>query len=99
MTLHREIQIQLTVHQNFASFPLVMTAPSLSGPSVVLTRLKAAISFWQYAESSLFSGALRIVMTKMLPSWRSRARVGSLIRGVVVIVVVVVEFSWYLIDG
>ena len=40
-------KIQLTVHQNFASFPLVITAPSLSGPRVVLTRLKAAISFWQ----------------------------------------------------
>jgi hypothetical protein len=35
---------QLTVHQNFAPSPLVTTAPSLSGPSVVRTRLKALIS-------------------------------------------------------
>jgi hypothetical protein len=37
--------LRLTVHQNFASLPLVMTAPSLSGPRDVRTRLKAPISF------------------------------------------------------
>ena len=36
---HIALQVGLTVHQNLASFPLVITAPSLSDPSIFRTVL------------------------------------------------------------
>ncbi|KAI6890271.1 hypothetical protein KC325_g192 [Hortaea werneckii] len=46
---------------NLASLPLVITAPSLSGPTVFLTVLNVRMSFWQYSLFRRFSGALRMI--------------------------------------
>lgn len=69
--------LQLTVHQNLASLPLVMIAPSVEVPRSSRALLKAPMIFWAYLLFNRFSGALRMVMTKMLPSYRSNARSDS----------------------
>lgn len=56
-----------TVHQNLASLPRVMTAPSESGPSSFSTVRNALIISWQYQEFSRFSGGFCIVRTNTFP--------------------------------
>lgn len=53
----------LTVQKNFASLPLIITAPSASFPSRVSISLNALIISCAKATFNLFSGSFRMVIT------------------------------------